>query len=196
MKKVAIALSLIVISSSCAEERSIEQRVRACDPSLSMAEEALHYHDKDHQNILMMASEVGCLTLVQSLVKKMDVNEQTIFGTTALTSSTFGTIGVMKALIDSGIDIYAKDSMGHTALINTVEMNKYRMAELLLKRGIDPNEQDNTVGITPLHMAVMAQRYSLVELLLKYGADPTIKAKRLGTPLDLGRSQELTLFCS
>jgi len=175
---------------ACTVHESTEERVRACDPSLATDEAALHYRDEHQHTLLMMASEVGCNALVQKLVKQIDVNAKTTLGTTALTSSVFGNIEVMRILIDSGIDVHIKDNMGHTALISAVEMNKLEMTELLLMSGIDPNEQDSKAGITPLHMAVLAQRYPLVKLLLQYGGNPRIKAQRLGSALDIAKKKQ------
>jgi ankyrin repeat protein len=57
------------------------------------------------------------------------------------------------------------------------------VAELLLKRGANPNARDRH-GYTPLHWASAAD---VVYVLLDHGADPTITDNRGRTPLDLAR---------
>ena len=62
------------------------------------------------------------------------------------------------------------------------------VVRLLLKRGVDPNIQDQ-YGDTPLHIAAHGGHDDVVKLLLEYGADPTVKDKDGRTPLDLARAE-------
>lgn len=58
------------------------------------------------------------------------------------------------------------------------------MLQMLLRKNINPNVQDNT-GSTPLHNAVSGNLYSSVKTLLDYGANPNIKNDDGQTPLDI-----------
>lgn len=191
MKKLVVVSMILFSFASCAEEMSIEQRVRACDSSLAEDSVALHYHDKDHLNILMMASEVGCFSLVESLVDKIDVNERTRIGTTALFSAVAGAnIEIAQLLVKKGVEVSATDNSNVAALFFAVTQGDLQMTKILLDTGANPNRRGKQLGSTPLHFAVIAQRYSLVKLLLEYGADPDIKAKRLGTSLDIAERKK------
>jgi len=189
---VATVMMLMVLGlSSCVVEESFEQRVRSCDPSLATDEQALHYHDNDNHNILMMASEVGCLALVKSLVKKIDVNERTRIGTTALFSAVESeNPEIVRFLINKNIDVNAAEWLGDTGALGVaVSRGNLGITKILLAAGANPNHRGRQLGSTPLHFAVISQRYALVELLLKYGADPKIKAKGFGTALGMAKKK-------
>ena len=192
MRRLVVALIILVTSSSCAEEISIEQRVRSCDRTLLSDQKALLYRDKDNHNILMMASEVGCFSLVASLVDKIDINERTRIGTTALFSAVESADSrIVRLLIQKNIDVNATEFLnGEEALIVAVMMGNIKITRILLESGANPNRIETKLNSTSLHMAVSAKRYSLVKLLLEYGADSTIKAKRLGTPLDIAKRKK------
>jgi len=189
MKVIITIVGVALVLSSCVVNENFEQRVRSCDPSLAMDKEALLYHDKDYLNILMMASEVGCFSLVKSLVDKIDVNERTHIGTTALFSAVAGNnIKIVQFLIKKGVEVNATDNPSNVeALLFAVTQGEVQMVKILLDAGANPNRRGKQLKSTPIHYAVIGQRYALVELLLKYGADPTVKAKRLGTPLDIAK---------
>jgi len=190
---VIIAMMLMTLGlSSCIADESFEQRVRSCDSSLATDQQALKYHDNDNHNILMMASEVGCLKLVKSLAEHIDINERTRIGTTALFAAVASEDPeIVRFLINKNIDVNATEWLGDTgALGMAVARGNLEVVKVLLDAGANPNRRDRQLKSTPLHFAVIGQRYALVELLLKYGADPTIKAKRLGTPLDIAKRKK------
>lgn len=185
-------LSFFILLFACGKSVSIEERVRDCNSSLLTDTQAISYYDKDHQNILMMASEVGCVTLVKGLIDKININETSEHGTTALFSAVEnGNIDVIRILIEAGIDVHAKENhAGTTALRVAVERNELEIVKALLKSGASPNVQDTILGSTPLHMAVLSDRYELVKVLLQRGADTKLKARRLGTPLDVAMQKK------
>ena len=50
----------------------------------------------------------------------------------------------------------------------------YRLAEILLKRGADPNGLLAVEGVAPLHIAAGLGELA-VQLLMSYGGDPNIR---------------------
>ncbi len=77
--------------------------------------------------------------------------------------------------------------MGWTDLHKVALLGDAERVKELLKKGADPNTQDEK-GQTPLHIAASEGHVDVVKLLLVYGADPTVKDKDGKTPLDLARA--------
>lgn len=86
-------------------------------------------------------------------------------------------INEIEDLIQSGMNLDAKDENGLTALHYAVESGKLEIVKLLLENKANPNIGDNDM-VTPYNIG---KSYSgledIVELLLKYGADPKILDK-------------------
>ncbi len=78
--------------------------------------------------------------------------------------------------------------MGWTDLHKAAFVGDVERVKELLKKGADPNAQDEK-GQTPLHEAAFWGRVGVVKLLLVYGAGPTVKDKDRNTPLDLARAK-------
>ena len=75
-----------------------------------------------------------------------------------------------KILISHGAKIDIRDSVNNdTALIYGIRDGKFRVAELLLEAGADPNLTDRR-GFTPVHIAVARNDAKLVQRLLDHGA--------------------------
>ena len=58
----------------------------------------------------------------------------------------------MRALVEKGIDIDAKDEDGYTALHCAAESGQAEVTELLVKKGADVEARTNK-GVTPLQIA-------------------------------------------
>lgn len=112
-------------------------------------------------------------------------------GKTPLYLAMMGTLNkdLIKLLLDHDTDpnIAAKD--GRFPLI--IDLYKSEIAELLLKKGANPNRQTVRTGFSALHCAVAYGQIKTTEILLQYGANPSLYNHKGQTPLELAMSYEL-----
>ena len=87
-------------------------------------------------------------------------------------------------LISHGAKIDVRDTASNdTALIYGIRDSKFRVAELLLEAGADPNLTDRR-GFAPLHIAAARNDAELVRCLLDHGAAINVRTHSDGrTPL-------------
>jgi uncharacterized protein len=95
-------------------------------------------------------------------------------------AAQYGNAQIAERLIDKGADINAKGGYGRTPLYTTLiyrshGFGDYSVAEVLLKKGADPNittEESvrQSMGNTPLGMAEYYQLQPMITLLKQYGA--------------------------
>jgi len=97
-----------------------------------------------------------------------------------------GREGAVKALIDAGADLAAKDPRGETPLHSAVQASSMQAVKLMLAAGADASAQDRC-GEVILHSAVITRSAEVVQLLLAAGASGVSdKACSFGfTPLQL-----------
>jgi len=81
-----------------------------------------------------------------------------------------GKTAAVKALLHRGVDVNARDSEGHTALMFAVINLHQVIAKLLLEQGADVNASANN-GTTALILAAACGDIAIVRVLLKKGAD-------------------------
>ena len=76
----------------------------------------------------------------------------------------------IRMLIAAGVDVNSKGSIGDTALMVTVAMNRKDIADILINAGADVNIGENH-DIVPLHWAAMNGYVNMVKFLLEKGAN-------------------------
>lgn len=97
-------------------------------------------------------------------------------------------VPLVRAFLERGANVNAKDKIGYTALLQCIEMDKPEITVLLLEYGADPNIRDPD-GNTAL-MRLAKNQFSTVQslpLLLQNGAKPSLKNKEGKTALQLAR---------
>lgn len=99
-----------------------------------------------------------------------------------------GDLAAVNELVDSGVDINAKDGEGETALHKAAKSNKVEIVVRLLSAGADPLVSGmgpfGATG-TPIHVAAKFGRVESLKALLEAGVNPNLADPVVGTPLHL-----------
>ncbi|MGD2153511.1 MAG: TonB family protein [Gemmatimonadales bacterium] len=94
-----------------------------------------------------------------------------------LTAAGEGRVDDVRALLDGGVDVNARNDDGWTPLLYAALGGHPDVVALLLEYGADVNAS-NDVGWTPLIGAAMSGRAEVVRVLLDHGADPEARSMR------------------
>lgn len=86
-------------------------------------------------------------------------------------------------LIAKGADPHGRDGNGFTALHAAAHAGHLDIVVLLIDLGVNINDQQNKVKITPLHAAAERDFREIAEVLLVRGADVDLKAGTGHTPV-------------
>lgn len=96
--------------------------------------------------------------------------------------------GKVKALLDAGADVNARDETGNTPLsLAAFDGNPY-IASILLERGADINAK-SVDGLTPLMLAAGENHLEVVMVLLNKGADVAATDNRGLTAMDMAQQK-------
>lgn len=85
-----------------------------------------------------------------------------------------GDVESVKALLEKGADINAKDKLGRSALLIVVSNNQTEMARLLMERGADANTRAAAYDPTPFAYAMWTRNSETSLLLIQNGAEPNM----------------------
>lgn len=85
-----------------------------------------------------------------------------------------GDLLAARELLDRGVSIHVKDSLGNSALIKACDAEDKEMVEMLLSKGANSNQR-NLAGETALYRAVFRGNLPLVQILSKSGAEIHVK---------------------
>jgi len=97
-------------------------------------------------------------------------------------AAKLGDLDKVKAFLDQGIDINAKNERGQAAMHVAVNGKQKKITELLITKGGDVNVKDKW-GYTPLYYAIWNEDANMVSLLVDKGADVNVRVNGDGTPL-------------
>lgn len=92
-------------------------------------------------------------------------------GAELVLAARYGQADTVRRLLDSGVNIDARDALGRTALMAVAGEGSASLLSLLLERGADPSLRDND-GADALVSALIKGRLDNARLLLDAGADP------------------------
>jgi len=88
----------------------------------------------------------------------------------------------VKAFLDQGVDINAKDDNEYTPLFHAIREEHESLISFLISRNADINAKDKW-GYTPLYYAIWNEDANMVRLLVDKGADVNVRPDGDGTPL-------------
>ena len=134
----------------------------------------------------------GDLATVQALLAKgTDVDERDNGETALIVAAHTSHKSIVRALLDAGSDVNARNSYGRTALMGAVSRGNPDTAQLLLAAGADVNRKDHQ-GHTALISAAMIGHPSLAQILLANGANPHVETERGQTALSIATDKNDT----
>jgi len=138
----------------------------------------------DNDGALFGAVRKGDIGYVRAHAAKAEIEVRDGRGATPLMhAAAFGNIETLKALIDAGADVNARNQMNATALLWAA--GDPEKSRLLIDRGADVKAQSKQ-GRTPLMVAAMRRGNSaIVELILSKGVDIQARDRLGATALNL-----------
>ncbi|XP_056388932.1 CARD- and ANK-domain containing inflammasome adapter protein-like [Hyla sarda] len=92
--------------------------------------------------------------------------------------------GIVKALIDKGTDVNAKNDIQYTPLLLAAELGKSETAQVLIEKGARLDERTPNLN-TALHLSVLGGDVSTTKLLLQKGINVNITGAGDETPLHM-----------
>lgn len=134
--------------------------------------------NKNDDSLFIRACRLDAVEIVKYLFSK---NKADISLVGLIAAVLEGSYNVVNLLVSKIKNINFVTEQGFSLLLIATESNQYKIMELLLKKGADPN----IIGLNgraPLHIASQEQ-ISYVKLLLEYGAHVNVLDKDNWTPL-------------
>lgn len=123
-------------------------------------------------------------------VSKVNVNDVAANGNTSLhDAATFGTEGLVQALIESGVPVDGRNASGSTALHLAAIFDQPAAVERLIAARADLNAR-NAAGFTPLMYASRLESATVARLLVKAGADVQVQSDAGQTLLQLAQKAQ------
>ena len=128
---------------------------------------------------LLQAAESGDTPEVLSLIREgagVNAVEPSYGNTALLKAAARGYSNTVRALLEKGGELDAKDNAGRTALMEAAFGGYTDTVGLLLEKGANVNASDKE-GWTPLFWAAFSRRSGTVRVLLEKGADANARNK-------------------
>lgn len=146
--------------------------------------------DADGNSLLMLAVKEGHGDIARALVDAgAQVDARNRYGDTPLMLAALkGNKDLTLYLLDKGA---ALKQTGWAPLLYASYNGHAEIAEILLRRGADPNERAPN-GTTPLMLAAKSGSAELVDVLLRHGANPSLKNDDNKTAADWGNETQNT----
>ena len=126
---------------------------------------------------LLLAAYDGDVQVIEMLIKRrgiLNIEEQGSGAIALFIAVERKHLAVAQLLLDSGVNVDVKDSMGQTSLHRATHRENEDMIRLLLKNGADIDCQ-NDDGRTSWSANVRTTDERILKILLEAGADPSTK---------------------
>jgi uncharacterized protein len=156
--------------------RMIEMGLEPPQPDDDADEDDVGWLQNLVEGCLFDACKNGLLELVKATVTRWKVNvdeefidrRKDVIMTSLHAASAGGHVDVLAFLLDSGADLFARDSDGRTAFFVALEESQSDVVEFFLARADDARvfNQEDSSGKRPLFCACMGNRIDILRLLL------------------------------
>lgn len=117
---------------------------------------------KDIQTVRQLLSNRG--VVLDPPAKPYRVNKPLAY------ASAYGSLGIVKLLVEAGADLNGRTAYGDTPLIKADEHGNYDICEYLIEVGADVNVP-NDFGVSPFIGLCGGGKLELVRLAMKHNAD-------------------------
>lgn len=104
----------------------------------------------------------------------------------------YDNLEVVRACINSGIDINCVDDQGWTGLMNACWADKYELVKMFIACGASIDFATEDILLTALQVSCIRCSNSCAKLLISSGADITLKDAEGYTAMDLARENDNT----
>eukprot|EP00005_Dracoamoeba_jomungandri_P003482 CAMPEP_0174259650 /NCGR_PEP_ID=MMETSP0439-20130205/8449_1 /TAXON_ID=0 /ORGANISM="Stereomyxa ramosa, Strain Chinc5" /LENGTH=2166 /DNA_ID=CAMNT_0015343625 /DNA_START=71 /DNA_END=6571 /DNA_ORIENTATION=- len=101
----------------------------------------------------------------------------------------------IQAILKKGANIDAVNKKGDTPLVTAVRYGDVNIVKTFVSLGAKTDVVTSTSGANLLHLCVLMDDAAKLKYLLQIGLSPDAESEKLGTPLQLARSQESKLCC-
>lgn len=136
-----------------------------------LLEKGITIHEVKNDS-LVLAAKTNNMALTKELLNKNNLNSRDGAGNTILMiAAEKGYKELVEYLISKGSDIDAMNSVGQTALCNSVFFGKNPIAKFLIDEHADINKTDTRFRLPPLVAAVRSNNLEMGGVLLARGAD-------------------------
>ena len=130
------------------------------------------------QNAAAKGDTKKVLDLLAKGVNINDPGDSDKYGTPLHHAAYGGHIDLMKALLQRGANVNAKDSLDNTPLALAAQRKQVQAVELLLQHGANASIPTMN-GETAFHEAVLAGSVEIVSLILSHGGKADVKGKKV-----------------
>ena len=131
--------------------------------------------------IVLLAMAAGC-SKKDSAIESLKAKNVAVAAESLILYSSQGGLPTVKLLLDAGIDVNAKNSLGSNALIEASWAGKQEVVSYLLDNKADVNSASSS-QLSPLSAAVGQKQEAIALLLLERGANPNVVGATGSTPL-------------
>ena len=146
---------------------------------------------RDEHGALFTACETGKSEVVRLLVESGAwsglAKDGEVWMEGLMTAAAGGHAGVVRVLLNAGMDVDSVDEIGNTALCRASRLGRVDVVRVLVDEGGADVNRTGRGGGTPLMKACVTGKEDLVRMLLEAGADVGVRDSGGETALDIAR---------
>jgi len=170
---------MVLIATTIAGSSVIAQK----ESALPLSDTSYFRPGEDNWNLVESALRADETNVLLLLKRGADPNARAEGGMTALMyAAESGDTMLVKVLVLNGADLELTYVEGTTPLLVAVLNQQVGVSHYLLKKGANPNHQDDLKGSALIYSAA-TNNYQIADILLFYGASDTIRDRDGNTPL-------------